>query len=269
MFKVSSSPLSDHHGVTFNLDMAKPPLPTKELTYRRLKAIDMDAFTSDIKHSRLFSLETEDVDELADAYNAVLSEVLDKHAPEKKKTVTIHPVAPWYNDDIGAAKKERRHAERVWRTSGLTVHEQIYHDAKLKVTEMIANSKQQYYKERINSADDSQKALFACVKELLHGNRSTGLPSCDSAHDLSERIATFFKDKSAKSGPILNRSKRSFPLNKSLRPCFYQKMSFLPLLILPQRRRLRKLLHHLLLNHVVSTRYQHIYSRNALMSYSL
>jgi len=170
----------------------------------------MDAFTSDIKHSRLFSLETADVDELADAYNA-MSEVLDKHAPVKKKTVTIHPVAPWYNDDIGAAKKERRHAERVWRTSGLTVHEQIYHDAKSKVTEMIANSKQEYYKERINSADDAQKALFACVKELLHGNKSTGLPSCDSAQDLSERIATFFKDKISKIRSYLEQIQEEFP----------------------------------------------------------
>ena len=60
---VSSHLISDHHSVIFNLNMAKPPLPTTELTYWSLKAIDIDAFTSDMKEFRLLM---EDVDELAD-----------------------------------------------------------------------------------------------------------------------------------------------------------------------------------------------------------
>jgi hypothetical protein len=38
-------------------------------------------------------------------YNTVLREVLDKHAHIKFKTITVHPVAPWYIDEIMAAKK--------------------------------------------------------------------------------------------------------------------------------------------------------------------
>ena len=60
----------------------------------------MDAFAKDISESRLFSMHTTDPDTLADEYDNVLSELLEKHAPLKSKTITIHPPAPWYNNEM-------------------------------------------------------------------------------------------------------------------------------------------------------------------------
>ena len=80
------------------MDIAKPPLPTKEIQFRKLKAIDIDSFTSDIVASGLPSLLTVNVDVLivlTDRYNSVLSGLLDKHATLKKKTITVHPEALW------------------------------------------------------------------------------------------------------------------------------------------------------------------------------
>ena len=42
--------------------------------------------------------------EITDHYNNVLSEVLDKHAPEKSKVITIRPAAPWYSEEITGRK---------------------------------------------------------------------------------------------------------------------------------------------------------------------
>ena len=69
---ISDILLSDHSAIRFSLPTSKPPLPRKELSYRRIKAIDVDAFVSDIEKSRLFSVETGDPDVLADTYNCVL-----------------------------------------------------------------------------------------------------------------------------------------------------------------------------------------------------
>ena len=41
--------------------------------------------------------------------------VIDCHAPLKNKTVKVRPAVPWYNDEIKAAKRLRRKAERTWR----------------------------------------------------------------------------------------------------------------------------------------------------------
>ena len=59
----------DHYAESFTLQMANPPLPRKEIIYRRYKARDIEAFSLDIQQSRLFSLEAEDVDVLAEIYN--------------------------------------------------------------------------------------------------------------------------------------------------------------------------------------------------------
>ena len=97
-----------------------------------------------------------------------------------------------------AAKKERRRAEKTWRTTGLVVHRQIYKESRNNVTALIAEAKQDYYKERIGSSDDSQKTLFTCVKELLNQNKPAKLPSSDTPLELANRISTYFKEKITK-----------------------------------------------------------------------
>ena len=134
----------DHYAVRFAL-----PLPTKQITYRRMKAIDVDEFASDLQNSRLFSLETDDVDVLAETYNSVLCEVLGQHSPLKSKTITVHHVAPWYTDVVRDTKTIRRKAERKWRQTRLVIHKQIYQAARDNVTALIGESKEAYYKDRI------------------------------------------------------------------------------------------------------------------------
>ena len=109
--------LSDHSAVRFSLPTSKPPLPTKEVTYRRIKAIDVDTFVADIEKSRLFKLQTDDPDILAETYNSVLSEVLDHHAPLKTKVITIHPCALGMVTRLWQQRKrgggQRKHGEQL------------------------------------------------------------------------------------------------------------------------------------------------------------
>ena len=74
----------------------------------------------------------------------------------------------------------------------------IYKESRNKVTTLIAEAKQDYYKERISSSDDTQKTLFACVKELLNQNKPAKLPSSDNPLELANRISTYFKEKITK-----------------------------------------------------------------------
>ena len=117
----------------------------------------------------------------------VLTETLDKHAPAKTKIITVHPVAPWFNGDIATARKERRHAEKKWHETGLTVHKQIHHETSNKVTSMIEHSNANYYKERIESSADSLKAICSCMSELLHHTQPPKLPQCDDTMKLADR----------------------------------------------------------------------------------
>jgi hypothetical protein len=187
--------ISDHAAVLFKLKSKRPPLPKKELEYGKLKRIDMDKFAQDIRSSSLFSSTYTDVNQFAEAYNQVLSELLEKHAPLQQKTITLHPSAPWYTDEIKEAKQERRQADRKWRQSGLTVHKQIFQELKIKVDTMISNSKVDYYNQKINESSDSQRSFFNCIDELLNRKQSSKLPDHNSDKTLAHQMSQFFVDK--------------------------------------------------------------------------
>ena len=63
--------------------------------------------------------------------------------PITTKVVTIHPEAPWYNQAMDVANKERGKAENTWRTSKFTVHRQIFVETKQEVNNLLKSVKQE------------------------------------------------------------------------------------------------------------------------------
>ena len=153
--------VSDHFAVHFNLATCRPPLPKKTVAPRHFKSVDLVTFKEDFKNSSLSHLFSEDPDELAKLYyDQQLTELLDKHAPVKTKTVTIRPLAPWYTDDIQSLRKEVRYAERRSRRTRENKHSDEYHDHKNNLTEQIKIATKAHYQSKISSAGQAQKALF-------------------------------------------------------------------------------------------------------------
>ncbi len=74
---------SDHSALHFKLACAKPAFERNILTYRNFKAIDTESFREDLLQSSLFSSREKTVSNLVNQYQDVLSQLLDKHAPEK------------------------------------------------------------------------------------------------------------------------------------------------------------------------------------------
>ena len=188
--------ISDHSAVLFDLQIKKPPLPTKEIAYRKIKSINIESFIQDIKNSQLNDClsSDKDVNELATMYNTILGTLLEKHAPLKRKTITIHPKAPWYSIEIQAAKKTRRQAERKWNSTGLTIDEDHYRDLNLEVNNMITESKCNFY-QSIMKESQSQGILFKCIDELLGKKKVSKYPEHTSPKELSDQMSKFFVNK--------------------------------------------------------------------------
>ena len=60
-----------------------------------------------------------------DVYDIGLCQVLDRHALLTTRRVSDRPSAPWMTDDIKAAKRELKRAERQCKATRLTVHREI------------------------------------------------------------------------------------------------------------------------------------------------
>jgi hypothetical protein len=73
---------------------------------------------ADLSATKLCQHPPSELDMLVDCYNTTLADLLDNHAPLKTKTVTVRPQVAWYSEEVRVAKRERRRAERKWRSSG-------------------------------------------------------------------------------------------------------------------------------------------------------
>jgi exonuclease III len=187
--------ISDHYAVHCNLSVHKSKLPTKIISFRKLKKIDKDQFHDDITISSLLQSPASDLTELCNQYESVLSTILNNHAPIRSKSITVRPKAPWYTNDINENKIKRRRLERCWRRSGLTVDRQMYVDQCNVVKDMIFKAKMNYYSKLISDADTDNNALFKSIDRLLHRSPDRCLPTCDSLFTLSNDFVYFFKKK--------------------------------------------------------------------------
>ena len=120
-----------------------------------------------------------DLSELCDQYDSVLSMILDKHAPLRKRVITIRPRAPWYSEEIKEQKVIFHRIERRWRCSRLT----------------IFKSKMVYYSSLIYSAESDSKTLFRTITCRLHRKADKLFPTSSSAVDLANKFVHFFEEK--------------------------------------------------------------------------
>ena len=210
---VDQPQLSDHHSICFRLNLSKPPLPTKILHYRKIKSIDREEFISDLKTSHFMRQEYNDVNELTNAYNETLSNLLDRHAPLKSKTVTIHPTSPWYTPEIHEAKKIKRKAERTWRRTRLTVHREIFITERNNVNKHISKSKQDFYSNTIKESSNIQRDLYTCVNTLFNKNVPSKLPDSENDDDLCQSMVKFFSEKVEKIENLLKEVQSNTTLN--------------------------------------------------------
>lgn len=71
----------------------------------------MSALSKDLRDSIVLQENITDLPTLVDKYETELTRVLDIHALEKKRAITVRPAAAWYNGDTDREKRKRRKLE--------------------------------------------------------------------------------------------------------------------------------------------------------------
>lgn len=151
--------LSDHFAVHGVLPLAKPPRETTRIVYRKLRRIDLASFSSDLQVC-LPITPANDLSAFVDHYNTTLHDILNKHAPEKTKVITVRASAPWYSDEIHAGKKLRRKLERRWRKTKSIDDYNAYLLECRRVQLLISSSKADYYTSIIDENRATPKGII-------------------------------------------------------------------------------------------------------------
>ena len=188
--------LSDHFMIRCNLDFSKPVAQDQKLSFRRLRAIDIDKFSSDLEDSALIRTPLNDDLSLAvDQFNSSLRSIIDNHAPIVQRSVTLRPNATWFTEEIKAAKTKRRKLERRWRAHNTEANHHLYTEHCRVVNDLIRCAKENHFAAIIESNQGDQKILFQAVNNLLYRKPIIRYPSLGSDIAIAEKFNSFFIDK--------------------------------------------------------------------------
>ena len=159
---------SDHLSVLTTLRATKPKIRLKERVYRKIRSVDLDSFCSDLAASELCQDTPRELNKLVDCYNRTLTSVLNKHAPLQRKIIPQRRLIPWYKDQILAAKRLRRKAEKKWRLSNSKHDLTVYKSARNFATNLIKNARFDFYHNLIQENSSDQGKLFRISKQFLN-----------------------------------------------------------------------------------------------------
>ena len=189
--------LSDHFSVTCYFSVPLPDTGTKDITFRRTKNIDIDAFKTDLSLLDVVRNPPENLDILVDHYNEQLRLLLDKHAPIVKKSVRLQTQHPWYDQELKDLKSKVRQSERS-KNKICGPHPADRDKFKLlrnQYNKLLLSKKSDYYNKKIKEVGSDQKRLFDIVNKLQKKSKSNPLPDHKSQEVLANDFASYFKGK--------------------------------------------------------------------------
>ena len=157
--------------------------------------MDLTAVKDDIARSDLFN--DFDPEKLVDLYNNTLCLLLDRHGPITSKKVLFRPNVTWINSDIIKAKRQRRKAERKWRTTRCQYDLILFKKSRYYVTFQMNKARQDYFSGLISSNGNDRKLLFKVSKNLLTITSTPVLPPHEDKQQLANQNGTFFNRKIA------------------------------------------------------------------------
>ena len=196
--------ISDHIVINTILAIAKPNFKRKTIKFRKYKDIPIKEFSEEIEKDFQNNKNTENVNDLVDSYNRILSEKIDKFAPEREKCVVLREKVPYFSDDVKKAKIEKRKTERLWRKSMKYKKDNIsdlrkqFKASRTKLTNILEASKKTYYMDKIQNCGKNQKQLYQVLNSLLKRSCDQDLPDHTSDSQLVNKFNGFFVDKIVK-----------------------------------------------------------------------
>ena len=127
-------------------------------------------------------------------YNTTLKSLLDDHTPVCSRHVITRPRPQWFDVDIIQARKDRRKAERRWRTSGLPSNLVVFKVKRNYVIHLIneARCTYMYYRQFIDKNSSDQSKLFRASKSLSNLLANKSLPPHTNASVLANEMGEYF-----------------------------------------------------------------------------
>ena len=149
-----------------SVSVPKPEIERKNVKFRKTAEIDPASFVSDLDLTGLES--EEDLNILVIRYSRELRRVLDIHAPEIERKITIRHKNPWFKPELHDQKKKVRQRECVWRK----YHQQHQWEAlkreRIVYRSMLTSIRTEVLSDKVKECNNNSGKLYDLVKELTN-----------------------------------------------------------------------------------------------------
>ena len=132
----------------------------KRISYRKIKDISIEHLKNEINLTLPTNQDHNPPDIIVHNYNKALTNIMDKLAPVKTKTVSNKQKLPWFNDNLACKIRKRKQLEKIWhkeRTNTNNYHQFYTHH---KVSNMLSFAKKDFYKATLNENKHNYKKIF-------------------------------------------------------------------------------------------------------------
>lgn len=191
--KVLYVSLSDHFGILAvysNKTSVKSDPGHKFIYYRDMKRLDVGGFQSDLANAPWhLLLAFSDVNDKLAAFYEIYEEILDVHAPVRKKRVKHWQQPEWLNQNILTAMHLR---DQLFKQGKNEEYKQMRNTVKSE----IARAKRSFYANKISNHAGNSKQMWQCIRDL-DGSKAVHFPSMVkneaglSVHDDLQIASTF------------------------------------------------------------------------------
>ena len=132
---------------------------------------------------------------LSDCFNETLTDILDKFAPLKTRTMINRPKVPRFNDDIKQLKRQRRRLEKRAVKTDLSGDWNNYHKVRNQYSAFLKSARVNYYSNLIDQCAGDSRKLFRVVNSFCGEPLETAPPEHTDPTKLANEFGTFFLKK--------------------------------------------------------------------------
>ena len=184
--------VSSHFLLDFNLSIVPETKKLKSISYRATKNINSDKLIEDI-NSKVNVSENLSFKDNIDNYNSTLRQIIDQHAPIKRRIIKEVNSAPWFDSEYKEIRRKRRNAEKSFRNTGLAVHKECYVKLRKQAITLAHKKKCQYYENKL--CRGNIRLMYTAINTFLDKTQERKLPTASSDEELANTMMKFFNDK--------------------------------------------------------------------------
>ena len=167
--------MSDHSLIYCVLKAGVPKATPRAIEYRSFKGFDENAFIQDLENVSWHIVDDDsNINDAVLTWNKLFTEVADSHAPLKRRRVK-GTTAPWMNNKIAEAMRDRNYHLRKAQKSNSTYHWGMYRKLRNFVNREIKSSKSNYYCNLIEESKGDSSMVWKAENEASSRNVSSSI----------------------------------------------------------------------------------------------